>query len=159
MDQIDKIESEIINDFTVAASLFGYSEVHGRILAALLVEGGDLSLEDLAKKTSYSTSMISLSLDLLAVIGMITKVKKPGDRKLYVSLQGEILPALKIAIVLKIQQGVVKGRANFEEYRKEVRMLKDSKKKKVLVTLDKLDHELERIEKYINRLAEVELPE
>lgn len=157
--KISEIETEIINSFAEASSFLGYSEVHSKIIAALLVSGKDISLETLAKRTSYSTSMISLSLDLLEVLGIIKKLKKQGDRKLYVELQGDLLPTLKTAVILKIQKGIIDGRKNFEEYRKEIAEIKNSDKKNLLKTLGRLENELSRIERYINRLAEVEVPE
>ncbi len=67
------IEEHIYSTFASIASAIGYSEVHGRIIAALLVSDRPLSLEELSKKTNYSLAAISLSLDLLEIIGMIKK--------------------------------------------------------------------------------------
>jgi DNA-binding transcriptional regulator GbsR (MarR family) len=59
------IEKDIYSTFADIATAIGYSEIHGRVIAALLVSNKKLSLNELAKKTGYSLSTVSLSLDLL----------------------------------------------------------------------------------------------
>ena len=53
------LEEDILATFSELASTLGYSPIHGKIIGALLVEGGPLSLQELAKRTKYSSGMIS----------------------------------------------------------------------------------------------------
>ena len=64
-------EKEIYSLFSSVTSALGYSEVHGRIIAALLVAKRPLSLDELSKKIGYSTSSVSLSLDFLELLDVI----------------------------------------------------------------------------------------
>jgi len=153
-----KIEKEIYSTFANVASSIGYSELHGRIIAILLVEQRPLSLQEIAKKTGYSLSSISLSLDLLEILGMIKKIKKPADKKLYVKLEGDILSGLKKAFILRVQKNVVETLQKFEEYKSELRKSKDKDARKTLKILKTLENEVKRLERYINILEKIQLP-
>ncbi len=146
---LEDIEREIYSLFAEVAGALGYSEIHGRIIAALLVKGGKASLQELAKETRYSPSMVSLSLDLLEFFGVIKKVKHVGDRKLYVELQGSLLDSLKRAFVAKLQKNVENSLVRFEEYKKELKKSRDNEAKRVMKTLEVLENELKRLKKFL----------
>lgn len=153
-----EIEREIYSTFADIANNIGYSEIHGRIIAALIVSGRTLSLQDLAEETGYSTSTISLSLDLLEFLGMIKKVKNAGDRKLYIELQGDLIGGLKKAFLIRIQKSVNNTLERFSDYRDELKNSKDGEKARVLRTLNILEKEAKRVDKYINLLSKLRLP-
>lgn len=155
---VKDIEREVYSTFADIASTIGYSEIHGRIIAALLVANKRLSLQELAKKTGYSTSTISLSLDLLELLGMIKKIKKVGDRRLYIESDGDLLKGLKKAFLIKIQNDVSNTLKRFEDYKKILKKSKDSDKKRVLNTLNVLEKEIKRLDKYLNLLSKLRLP-
>jgi len=158
MSKIKEIEMDIYSTFADIASTIGYSEIHGRIIAALLVKNKKLSLQELAKNSGYSTSTISLSLDLLEFLGMVKKIKKAGDRKLYIELHGDLLEGLKKAFLIKIQKSVTDTLVRFKEYEKNLNKSKDIEKKKVLDTLNILEKEVKRVDSYINLLSKLRLP-
>jgi DNA-binding transcriptional regulator GbsR (MarR family) len=152
-----EIEREIFSTFAEIATAIGYSEIHGRIIAALLVSDKKLSLNELAKKTGYSLSTISLSLDLLELLGMIKKIKKAGDRKLYVQLQANLLEGLKKAFLIRIQKSIDETLSKFEEYKEDLNKSKTKENKKVLDILKILESEVERVDKYISLLTKIKL--
>src|SRR3972149_3027404 len=96
------IEERLLSTFAAVASSLGFNEAHGRIIAALLVSNKPLCLEDLSKRTGYSLAAISISLDLLEVIGVVRKIKNPKDRKLYSKLDGDALQEKREALVSKL---------------------------------------------------------
>jgi DNA-binding transcriptional regulator GbsR (MarR family) len=152
-----EIERDIYSTFAEIASAIGYSEIHGRIIAALLVSDKKLSLKELSKKTGYSLSTISLSLDLLELFGMIKKIKKVGDRKLYVELQGNLLEGLKRAFIIRIQKSIDDTLNKFGEYKESLNKSRDKEDKKVLNTLNILEKEVQRVDKYISLLTKLKL--
>ena len=158
MIEVNEIKKNIYTAFSDIASSIGYSDIHGRIIAALLVFDNKLSLEELAKETGYSISTISLSLDFLELLGMIKKVKKVGDRKLYIELQGNLLEGLKRAFILKLQKNITEALTNFENYKETLKKLKDDEGKKVLMVLNILEKEIRRLDTYINLLSKLKLP-
>jgi DNA-binding transcriptional regulator GbsR (MarR family) len=154
-----EIEKKIYSTFADIASTLGYSDVHGRIIACLLVKGEPMSLQKLAKETGYSTSMISLSLELLELIGMIKKVKKTGDRKLYISLNDDLLGGLKKAIIIKIQKSIADSLVEFENYKKELNRLEKLEKERIENIIKILEVEINRVNEYVENLSKVSLPE
>jgi len=154
---IEDIEKDIYSSFATLASTIGYSEIHGRTIAALMVSGEKLSLQELAKKTGYSISTLSLSLDLLEFFGMIKKIKNAGDRKLYVELHGDLLEGLKKAFVVRIQKSVTDSLNRFNKYKENLKVSKGKDKKRVMDALNILEKEIERLDKYINLLSKLRL--
>ena len=141
-------EKEIYSLFSNVASSLGYSEVHGRIIAALLVVRKPLSLDVLRRKIDYSASSVSLSLDFLEVVGVIRKIKKPTDKKLYIELQGDLLDCLRKAILFKAQKNID---ITLEEFKK-CNSVETKKAVKIL------ENEILRLQRYINLLSKVKLP-
>jgi DNA-binding transcriptional regulator GbsR (MarR family) len=154
---IEDIEKDIYSSFASIASTIGYSEIHGRTIAALMVSGGKLSLQELSEKTGYSISTLSLSLDLLEFFGMIKKIKNAGDRKLYLELHGDLLEGLKKAFIVKIQKSVTDSLNRFKKYKENLNNSKDKNKIKVINALNILEKEIQRLDKYINLLSKLKL--
>ncbi len=152
----DEIKREIYSTFSGIASSIGYSEIHGRIIGALLVNGS-LSLKELSKETGYSISTLSLSLDLLELLGMIKKVKKAADRQLYVEMQGDLLSGLKKAFLIRIQKSVDDTLEKFESYKIEVKKLGNGENKKLLQTLSILEKEVNKLNGYLDLLSKIKI--
>jgi DNA-binding transcriptional regulator GbsR (MarR family) len=152
---IEDIEKDIYSSFASLATTIGYSEIHGRIIAALMVSDKKLSLQDLSEKTGYSISTLSLSLDLLEFFGMIKKIKNAGDRKLYLQLNGDLLEGLKKAFTVKIQKSVTDSLKRFSEYKENLKYSKDKDKTRVINVLNILEKEILRLDKYINLLSKL----
>jgi DNA-binding transcriptional regulator GbsR (MarR family) len=157
MSEIDEIKKDIYTTFAEIASTIGYSKIHGRIIAALLVSNKKLSLQELAKETGYSTSTISLSLDLLEFLGMIKKIKEVGDRKLYIELKGDLLEGVKKAFIIKLQKSITDTLSKFEEHKKVLKNSRNSKDKKVINILNVLEKEVKRLDRYVNLLSKLRL--
>ena len=152
---VKEIKKDIYSTFAETASEIGYSEIHGRIMAALLVANKKLSLQELVKETGYSISTLSLSLDLLEFLGMIKKIKKVRDRKLYIELHGDLLEGVKKAFLIKVQKSVEGTLNRFENYEKQLKKSKDPEKKKVMKLLNILEKEVKKLDKYINLLSKL----
>jgi len=154
----EEIEKKIYSTFAEVASALGYSPLHGKIIGALLVNGQPMSLQELAKRTRYSVSMVSLSLDLLEVIGTIKKIKKESDRQLYISLQGDLLESLKNAILIRVKKAVFSSLNDFEESKRQLKELNEKDKENLLKTINVLEKEIKRLETYVNLLSGMRLP-
>jgi DNA-binding transcriptional regulator GbsR (MarR family) len=144
-----EIEERVYSMFSSIAKTMGYSEVHAKTISILLIENKALSLQELSKRTGYSLASLSISLDLLELLGIIKKIKNSGDRRLYVKLDGDILEGLRGAMLIKLQRDIKAAINEFDKYKK------DKKTKKIASSLEK---EIRRLEEYINKLAAVEIP-
>ena len=142
-------EKEIYSLFSNVASSLGYSGVHGRIIAVLLVAGKPLSLDELRKRIGYSASSVSLSLDFLEMLGVVRRLKKPTDKKLYIELQGDLLECLRKAVLFKAQKAIDSTLTEFEKYK-----IRGDEKETIKI----LEKEITRLQKYISLLSKVKLP-
>jgi DNA-binding transcriptional regulator GbsR (MarR family) len=152
------IRKKIFSTFSDVAGSIGYSPLHGEIIGILLVNNRSLSLQDIAKETGYSPGMISLSLDLLEVLGVVKKMKKPGDRKLYAQLSGDLLGCLKSAVLIKVEKSIQNSLADFEDTKKQLVGLEEGEKKRILETINVLEKQIKRLDKYISLLSKTRLP-
>jgi DNA-binding transcriptional regulator GbsR (MarR family) len=152
-----QLETKILESFATVAETIGYSPLHGKIIGVLLLEGGPVSLEEMAKKTGYSASMISLSIDFLELMEVIKRVKKAGDRKLYVTLNGDLLGILKKAIVMRVKKVLSNSINDFDESRKHLGKLSPDEKKRIEKAIGTLEKEIKKLDYYVNLLAQIEL--
>ena len=157
-DEVKEIERNIFSTFAEVATAIGYSPLHGQIIGVLLVGGKSLCLQEIARETGYSASMVSLSLDLLEVVGIVKKVKKIGDRKLYVELSGDLLEALKNAIIVKLSKSISSSLSEFEEGKKRLESLQGEESKRVLKSIHTLEKEIKRLKIYVDLLSKTSLP-
>lgn len=153
------IESEIFSKFAEIACRMGYSDVHGRIIGVMLVARRPMTLNELVQRTDCSSATISLSLDFLELVGMVKKIKKAGDRKLYVEMRSNIIDGLKNALLIKIQKSVDNTLAEFSNYRAELNAAKNETSAGVIRTLDVIEGEIKKVSSYVNMLSKVKLPD
>ena len=85
----------------------GLDELSSRLLAILYSEPDALTLEELAEITGYSFSAVSSSMKLLSGVGLVDKTKKAGSKKLYFSIQRNMLSMTIAAIKSKNECMVV----------------------------------------------------
>jgi DNA-binding transcriptional regulator GbsR (MarR family) len=102
--------------------------------------------------------MVSLSIDFLETVGMVKRVKRPGDKKLYLQSSGNLLDGLKKVILVKIQNSVSTSLKEFEEYRKEIKELKKKESKNLFKAIDLLEKEIRKMDEYVKILSEMNLP-
>ena len=153
-----KIEEKIFSTFGEVATGIGYSSLHGKIIAVLLVKGKPLSLPELAKSTGYSSSTISLSLDFLELLGVIKRIKVSADRKLYIQLQGDLLEALKKGIIIRLKKSISDSLGDFTQSKQDLQKLGGKNQKQLLKTIKILEKEIKRLEKYVELLNRISLP-
>lgn len=148
----EELDKKVFATFGSVASALGFSEIHGMIIGSLIVAGRQMSLQEIAKKTGYSLSSISISIDLLELVGVVRKVKNSGDRKVYVKIEGDLLESLKKAFVLKMQKEMITTKMELEKHKPKA---KDENTRRTIAVLQK---EIDRLQNYISKLAEVEIP-
>lgn len=158
MTKAEDIQNKILSTFGEVASSIGYSPLHGKIIAVLLVKDKPIPLQELARDTGYSVSMISLSLDLLEVLGIIRKIKKTADRKLYIELSGDLIETLKNAIAMKVEKSINNTLSEFETARRDLNSLQGPERDRAEKTLNMLESQIKRLNNYINTLSRIKLP-
>ncbi|MDK2833839.1 MAG: hypothetical protein PWP63_926 [Methanolobus sp.] len=79
----------------------GIDELSSRLIAILYSEPDPVTLEELSVATGYSFSAVSATMKLLSGINLVEKTKKPGSKKLYFSVQRNMLTLTIAAIRAK----------------------------------------------------------
>ncbi len=138
------VERKLMNAFAEVASSVGYSEIHGRILAVLLIEQEPVPLQSIAKKLSYSLASISLSADLLDTLGIVRKFRKPSDRKVYLELKPNFFENAKRAVLGKWSRTINDSMLDFEKEKKGVRS------RKLSVAIASVEREIVKLKKLLD---------
>jgi len=70
---------------------YGLDELSSKLLTILHSEPDPLTLEELSTITGYSFSAVSAAMKMLSGITLVEKTKKAGSKKLYFSVQRDML--------------------------------------------------------------------
>ncbi|WP_048194045.1 GbsR/MarR family transcriptional regulator [Methanococcoides methylutens] len=70
---------------------YGLDDLSSKLLAALYSAPDPLTLDDLSKTTGYSFSAVSAAMKLLTGVKLVEKSKLSGSKKLYFSIQRDML--------------------------------------------------------------------
>lgn len=81
------------------AQEFGFNRVAGETLACLYLTEGEASLDKLEAELGLSKAAVSLAAAQLERMGLIHRVRKPGDRKRYYRSADDIGSALRHGIL------------------------------------------------------------
>ncbi|AJC70774.1 MarR family transcriptional regulator [Thermococcus guaymasensis DSM 11113] len=96
----------MMEHFARTSRKFGLSELYGYIYGLLFFEDEPMSLREIAERTGYSLSHVSSALKFLESIGLVTRIKKPGDRKAYYTSTKNIQEWRREAYYRKIEEDV-----------------------------------------------------
>jgi len=69
----------------------GLDELHSKLLAILYSEPDLMTLKELSEKTNYSFSAVSAAMNFLNKLYIVEKIKKGGSKKLYFSVQRDMI--------------------------------------------------------------------
>jgi len=102
----------MMEHFARTARKFGLSELYGYIYGLLFFEEEPMSLREIAERTGYSISHVSSALKFLESIELVTRIKKPGDRKAYYTATKNIQDWRREAYYRKIEEDIKEMRAS-----------------------------------------------
>ena len=116
-------KEEFIEFITQLNRSNGYDEPTSRIIAILYIEPEEIALEELAKRTGYSLSAISMAMKGLETFGLVKRLRKPGSRKAYFymekDLMGTVIEILSRKLVRLFEATKVTLPNIIEKYQKE----------------------------------------
>ncbi|HOE00690.1 MAG TPA: MarR family transcriptional regulator [Kiritimatiellia bacterium] len=81
------------------AQEFGFNRAAGEILGSLYLTAGSASLDELEAELGWSKAAVSLAAAQLERMGLVQRVRKPGDRKRYYRSAEDIGTALRDGIL------------------------------------------------------------
>ena len=133
----------------------GYPECASRVLAVALVEPDEISLEGLAKKTGYSLASVSTALNtklkFFEQLGFYKKYSKPGSKRLFVYADMDLARIQKEAFAYKLENQLRPALKRVPQIIKKYSRLKDAKSKRELEKLRKMESDLKKTEKMLEK--------
>jgi len=110
----------IVEHFANAARRFGFNELYGYIYGVLFLAREPMSLGEIAEATGYSLSHVSTALKLMERIGLVMRIKKPGDRKAYYKATKLMKDWRQAAYYEKMMEDIQQTRINLERALREL---------------------------------------
>ncbi|MCZ7592837.1 MAG: MarR family transcriptional regulator [Kiritimatiellae bacterium] len=95
----ERTKSDLVAAGGRLAHEFGFNRVAGETLASLYLTNGEASLDTLESELNLSKAAVSLAAAQLERMGLIHRVRKPGDRKRYYRTADNIGTALRQGIL------------------------------------------------------------
>lgn len=122
------------------AALQGMDELTGHIFALLYLEPKEIAMDDLAKNTGYSLASISNKIKFLESAGLIKKSKKPGSKKIYLSMEKDMLKIMRKGIEKKQKFVINTVKTEVPDILKQAKPKSDLDKKKLTIIQNYYDH-------------------
>ncbi|HII66939.1 MAG TPA: MarR family transcriptional regulator [Thermococcaceae archaeon] len=138
---VDEAKRIMMEHFADTARRFGLSELYGYIYGVLFFEDEPLSLGKIAERTGYSLSHVSTALKLLENIGLVKRIKKPGDKRAYYTAIKNIREWRKEAYYKKIEEDVRQTRKNLL---KALEAIGDDESEEAMKIKERIEFSLQR---------------
>lgn len=97
--ELAAIQSRLVASGGRLAQEFGFNRVAGQVLACLYLMPAEASLDELEQTLHLSKAAVSLAAAQLERLGLVQRVRKPGDRKRYYRSADDIGSALRHGIL------------------------------------------------------------
>lgn len=149
---MQQFEKEVEEFFAKAWADFGLDSTSAKLFAAVYLEPGEISMNELSKKTGYSLATISNKLKLFEKIGLLEKRKKPGSKKIYLFTEKSIfkmqqgkINALKRTHILPAKSTIPKIVDKYKNTK-----MNDKEKKKLIIISNYLE-QMEKLDKVTSK--------
>ncbi|MBN2142718.1 HTH domain-containing protein [Candidatus Woesearchaeota archaeon] len=138
VDKTKELETELNQYFQEVGRMQGISSEYMKIFSAVYLEPDEITMEELCEKTGYSPASICNKIKQLETTGMIIKKTKPGSKKIYLTMDRDMIAIIKKNIILKQEHILRLAHAKIPEIikRYESKMKTEKEKKKIGVLKD-----------------------
>ncbi len=133
--ELKGIDREFVELYRTSSPMAGHDDLLDSLFAALYIEPEEIAMDNLARKTGYSLASISNKVKVLEAIGLVTRRRKPGSKRVFLYAEKDILKVMKNALLSKEKQGMGALKEKLPEIIKRYRNSrsdKDNKKAKIL---------------------------
>ena len=134
---MQELDNQIINLFQEMGHGQGMKDsLMMTIFAKIYLSPEPIAMEDLAKETGYSLASVSNKVNMLAPIMHIKKTRKPGSKKIFITMEKNIMDIWKDAMTKK-QEFVINNVKEklpniLKEYKTKAKTQEDKKKIKIM---------------------------
>jgi len=91
MKEIKNIDKDFIQYFSEIGHAYGMNDLSMKIMAILYLEPDFVTMNDISDKTGYSLASISNTMKSLEGIGVLSKKKKAGSKKIYYYMEKNLM--------------------------------------------------------------------
>jgi DNA-binding transcriptional regulator GbsR (MarR family) len=146
MNSLQEIKADFVRIYEDMLRAKGLPTIFGRIMATLLVEGGELSHKEISNLTGYSISSVSRTLDQMTRMGIVHKHKDVSLKHFvfHVNIDFPEMIASSMETMLRVYEA---QRDEIKKLTRKVRSLKS--KERETTEINRLQATLENIEKTI----------
>ncbi|MFW6283703.1 MAG: GbsR/MarR family transcriptional regulator [Minisyncoccales bacterium] len=155
-----QIDIDFMNFFKKTGNSLGLEGLMMDLGAYLYLQPGEVAMDEIAKKTGYSLASISNSMKSFEQMGLVTRIKKPGTKKVFFYMDKNIFNQnIKKFRTLK-EYGIKPAKDFIPPMIEKYKNLKDeSTKKKVnilsdyLIQVDEMNNILDDFVKKLEKLS------
>ncbi len=117
---VEEARRIIMDHFASAARRFGFNELYGYIYGVLFLAREPMSLSEVAEATGYSLSHVSTALKFMERVGLVVRIKKPGDKKAYFRATKLLRDWREVAYYNRIIEDIQQTKANLRRALEEL---------------------------------------
>ncbi len=151
-----KAEEDFVSLMSEMARRNGLGEVASRIVGTLYLEPQEICLEEISKRTGYSMAAVSTDMKLLVDTAMVSRISKPGSRKLYFFMEKDFTKMIKQALekrcLINIPEAKQRLPLIIEQFRQNAAKSKDAAAKKKLEEIEQYYKTVLKFEKVFERM-------
>ncbi|HEC95621.1 MAG TPA: hypothetical protein ENI50_01190 [Euryarchaeota archaeon] len=141
------VRKSVIEDFEGMVQGVGYDQVYGRIFGILWVSDKEKSLDEICKESSYALSTVSIVLKEMWKFGIVRRIKRKGDRKIYYKTDLKISDLFNVFLSKLFLEGLY----HMQEREKDLKSLELKDKDKAIV--DKYLKEMKEFRKMLEEIS------
>jgi len=134
---------------------FVLDELQSKILGILYSEPKQLTLKELSIKTNYSFSAISAAMKMLTTLRVIRQTKKGGSKKLYFSVQRDMLTIILEGTIKKNEIMVKPAIEKIPGIIDKCKRSKTEDSKEMIKILEQYYQDMEILDKIMKQLVEI----
>lgn len=156
MVKLDKVEKEFAELYSEMHQIHGLDHLLTRIFTIAYLEPEEISMEEIADKTGYSLASVSNKVKIFEQMGILTRVKKPGTKKIFLKSEKNFLRMTRDHMLKKEEIGIKHVKKRLPDIIKELKKENLTKKqKKKLNILQEYQRQIVFIEKALKETTAI----
>ena len=129
-------EKDVMKLFESISTTYGMDILTSKISSIIYLEPEPVSLDELARRTGYSSSSISNKIKKLSLFMPIIRSRKPSSKKVFVSVEKKIFKILKAQLQKSREIEIIPVKSKLpniiKDFKKQAKTEKDKKKLKII---------------------------
>ena len=152
MDHIEEIFVGLIKQVSATS---GMDDLTTSVFGILYLEPTEVAMDEVAKRTGYSLASISNKIKMLEAAGIVTRVSKPGTKKVFLYAEKDMFKITKNILLRKQKYCINATKEGLPSVINEVKSkIKSQKDKDRLKIIENYQKQVLKSEQLINEMLE-----